>query len=394
MEQDCIARGCKYQEDEEIKVKSCEQGRCNKLNVYDWLKSVPESSLTQDIVEIRFKNTRKGFYKNVNKLMLKPGDIVAVEASPGHDIGIVSLTGELVLEKLVIHDVDIVNAEFKKVYRKAKQVDFEKWYNAISMEHSAMIKSRNISIDLKLNMKIGDVEYQGDKTKAIFYYIADDRVDFRELIKILADEFKVRIEMKQIGARQEAGRIGGIGSCGRELCCSSWITDFVSVTTNAARMQEVSLNPQKLAGQCGKLKCCLNYELPCYMDAQKDFPDKNIKLVTKEGQAYHTKTDVYRRMMWYAFDGESSGNIYILPVEKVIEIIDMNKKGKKPDKLSDHTFYAGFDDIEYKNGVDEESLNRFKEDEADTKKSKKRKKPQQHHRNKNKKRHSHKPQRR
>ena len=234
-------------------------GSCSKLDTFDWLDNIPDPIQKIDVVEVRFKNTRKEFFVNVNGLRLKKGDIVAVEASPGHDIGVVSLIGEIVKIQLRKHHISPDKQEFKKIYRKAKSADLEKWYEATSLEVSTMLETRKVAADLKLEMKIGDVEYQGDRTKAIFYYIADERVDFRELIKILAEKFKIRIEMRQIGARQEAGRIGGIGSCGRELCCSTWMTNFVSVTTNSARYQEISLNPQKLAGQCGKLKCCLNY---------------------------------------------------------------------------------------------------------------------------------------
>ena len=268
--------------------------KCSKLDDYNWLRDLPETGKETDIVEIRFKNTRKGFYRNVNQLRLNRGDIVAVEASPGHDIGVVALTGNLVLKQLHKYGIRPDSEDIRKVYRKAKDADLDKWKEAIKKEHETMIRSRTFADRLKLNMKIGDVEFQGDKTKAIFYYIADERVDFRQLIKDLAEAFRVRIEMKQIGARQEAGRIGGIGSCGRELCCATWITNFVSVTTAAARYQEVSLNPQKLAGQCGKLKCCLNYEVTSYVDAQKDFPDRNIILKTKQGEAYFQKTDIYR----------------------------------------------------------------------------------------------------
>jgi cell fate regulator YaaT (PSP1 superfamily) len=340
---------------------------CSKLETFDWLSSIPETKREIDIVEVSFKNTRKEFFVNSNGLRLRKGDIVAVEASPGHDIGIVSLTGELVYLQLKKQGISPDGQEFKKIYRKAKATDLEKWYEAIMLEHTTMIKTRQIADDLKLDMKIGDVEYQGDRTKAIFYYIADERVDFRELIKILADTFKIRIEMRQIGARQEAGRIGGIGSCGRELCCSTWITNFVSVTTNSARYQEISLNPQKLAGQCGKLKCCLNYELDCYIDAQKDFPSTEIVLETQKGQAYHNKTDIFRRVMWYSFDRVSVVNITPVPIDRVIEIIELNKKGQKVDALIDLTVLEeGV--LDYKNVVGQESLTRF-----DDKKGKRRK---------------------
>jgi Uncharacterized homolog of PSP1 len=344
-----------------------------KLDVYDWLKDVPESAQRPDVVEIKFKNTRKGFYSNTNQLRLQRGDVVAVEASPGHDIGIVSLTGDLVVEQMRKQKLDPNTYEAKKVYRKAKPVDIEKWHEAIALEHKTMIKARQISAELRLDMKIGDVEYQGDKTKAIFYYIADDRVDFRQLIKVLAEQFKIRIEMRQIGARQEAGRIGGIGPCGRELCCSTWITNFVSVTTNAARYQEISLNPQKLAGQCGKLKCCLNFELDCYIDAQKDFPNTSIPLETKDGTAYHQKTDIFKRLMWYSFDKFNSMNMVQVSVDRVKEIIRLNKKGIKVDKLVSEKSTDNKKSLDYENVVGQDSLNRFDKKENPNKRRGKRK---------------------
>jgi len=343
-----------------------------KLDVYDWLNDVPESALCPNIVEIKFKNTRKGFYANTNQLRLERGDVVAVEASPGHDIGIVSLTGDLVMEQMRKQKLDPKTYEAKKVYRKAKPVDIEKWHEAIALEHKTMIKARQISADLRLDMKIGDVEYQGDKTKAIFYYIADDRVDFRQLIKVLAEQFKIRIEMRQIGARQEAGRIGGIGPCGRELCCSTWITNFVSVTTNAARYQEISLNPQKLAGQCGKLKCCLNFELDCYIDAQKDFPSTSIPLETKDGTAYHQKTDIFKRLMWYSFDKHNAINMVQLTVDRVKEIIRINKDGKKVDQLISENESKSKKSLDYENVVGQDSLNRFDKSENQKKRRGKR----------------------
>ena len=345
---------------------------CSKLETYDWLGDIPDSADKFDIIEVGFKNTRKEFYINANSLRLKKGDIVAVEASPGHDIGIVSLTGELVNFQLRKQGINSLEHEFKKVYRKAKPADLEKWYEATSLEDTTMLKTREVASDLKLEMKIGDVEYQGDKTKAIFYYIADERVDFRELIKILAEKFKIRIEMRQIGARQEAGRIGGIGSCGRELCCSTWITNFVSVTTNSARYQEISLNPQKLAGQCGKLKCCLNYELDCYLDAQKDFPSTKIVLETKNGQAYHSKTDIFRGVMWYTFDPINLVNFTPVPIARVKEIIELNKKGTKVEMLIEISENASKEQgpLDFHNVVGQESLTRF--DEQKTKKKKRR----------------------
>jgi len=352
------------------KCGGCSKGKSDhrllagKLDVYDWLGDVPESTLCPDIIEVKFKNTRKGFYSNNNKIRLKRGDIIAVEASPGHDIGIVSLTGDLVVEQMKRQKLDPKTYEAKKVYRIAKPVDIEKWHEAIALEHKTMIKARQISADLKLNMKIGDVEYQGDKTKAIFYYIADERVDFRQLIKVLAEEFRIRIEMRQIGARQEAGRIGGIGPCGRELCCSTWITNFVSVTTNAARYQEISLNPQKLAGQCGKLKCCLNYEMDVYIDARKDFPATNIPLECKDGTAYHQKTDIFKRLMWYSFDKNYAVNMVQIPIDRVKEIIRLNKKGTKVNELVSKKEEIARKALDYENVVGQDSLNRF--DKAET----------------------------
>jgi cell fate regulator YaaT (PSP1 superfamily) len=357
-----ISRGCTHIASDAADSHFCKCGSCSKLEVYDWLNDIPTGMLPSDIVEVRFKNTRKGYYRNVNGLTLKQGDIIAVEASPGHDIGIVALSGELVSQQIKRFKVRTENGDFKKVYRKAKSVDIEKWKEALDLEDATMLKARKISDNLKLNMKIGDVEYQGDKTKAIFYYIAEERVDFRELIKVLAEEFKVRIEMRQIGARQEAGRIGGIGSCGRELCCTTWMTSFVSVSTNAARYQEVSLNPQKLAGQCSKLKCCLNYELDAYLDTQKDFPDINVPLEAFDGTMYHQKTDVFRRMMWYSYSRDEGANFIPLPVEKVKEILIANKKGIKPkvevEEEKDAKKIAS-QELDFKNVVGQESITRF-----------------------------------
>ena len=331
-----------------------------KLTVYNWMEDTPEGCTPSEIVEVRFKNTRKGFYLNNSNLKLNIGDIVAVEAALGHDIGIVSLTGELVREQMRLKKVDLERNPLKKIYRKAKPHDIEKWQQAIALEHDTMIRSRVIAAELGLDMKIGDVEYQGDKTKAIFYYIANDRVDFRKLIKILAETFHIRIEMKQIGARQEAGRIGGIGSCGRKLCCSTFITNFISVSTSAARYQDISLNPQKLAGQCGKLKCCLNYEVDAYIDEQKDFPSTNIWLNTGEGMLYHQKTDIFGRNMSYSFDKEGRGTLIKQSVARVKEIIAMNKRGQIPAKAVDVEKEEQVN-IGYTDGVGEESLNRFDE---------------------------------
>jgi len=305
----------------------------NKLPVTDWLNRYERISGKEDIIEVRFKNTRKEYYRNSNNLRLKKGDIIAVEAKYGHDIGTVSLSGNLVWAQLKSKRVDLDRYELREIYRVARSSDIEKWKEALALEDQTMIHTRQIVKGLNLDMKVGDVEYQGDKSKAIFYYIAEDRVDFRELIKILAKEFGVRIEMKQIGARQEAGRIGGIGSCGRELCCSSWKTEFNSVVLNAAKVQELPSNVQKLAGQCGKLKCCLMYELDTYMEAREEIPKVLLELETKEGMAYHHKTDILKRVMYYSFDKDSPEHLMPVSVERVKEIINMNKKGIKADKL-------------------------------------------------------------
>ena len=309
---------------------------CNKLSVFDWLgnMNLPEGQNRFDIVEIRFKNSRKEFFRNTNSLNINVGDVIAVESNSGHDIGTVSLTGELVKLQLKKHNVNFDSEEIKKIYRKAKQTDIEKWREAQSLEINTMYRARTIALNLGLQMKLSDVEYQGDKSKAIFYYTADARVDFRELIKLLADEFKVRIEMKQIGARQEASRLGGIGSCGRELCCSSWLTDFRTVSTSAARYQQLSLNPLKLAGQCGKLKCCLNYELDSYLDALKEFPEmEGKKLQTKKGEAFLQKTDIFKRTMWFSY--RSDPGVFIpLDLKTVHSILELNAKGEMPEALT------------------------------------------------------------
>lgn len=335
-------------------------GTCSKLEVYDWLGDVTNVADRDNIIEVRFKNTRKDYYRNVNNLRLKIGDIVAVEASPGHDIGIVSLTGELVKHQMKKHKVTLLNGDVRKVYRKAKPADIDKWKEAINLEHDTMIRSRQIAADLNLEMKIGDVEFQGDRTKAIFYYIAEGRVDFRQLIKVLAETFRIRIEMKQIGARQEAGRIGGIGPCGRELCCATWVSNFVSVTTNAARYQEISLNPQKLAGQCGKLKCCLNYEVDSYIDAQKDFPPNNVSLETEKATFNFFKIDIFKRTMYYLEDSPHSTGPVAVPVERVKEIIRINKQGKKvPNLLGENYHTPSVKTKEYEDVLSQDSLTRF-----------------------------------
>jgi len=304
---------------------------CFKLHETQWTEGYPDNIPT-DIFEVRFKNTRRSYYQNVNGLPLKRGDIVAVEASPGHDIGIVSLTGDMVAKQMRRVGFTPYNGEFKKIYRLAKPYDIERWQEAIALEHETMIRSRQIAADMGLNMKIGDVEYQGDKIKAIFYYIADERVDFRELIKVFAEQFHIRIEMKQIGARQEAGRIGGLGACGRELCCASWISSFSSVTTNAARMQDISLNPQKLAGQCSKLKCCLVYEYDTYADARREFP-RVRELQALDGDYYFIKNDILAGTMLFSSSKDAMTNVVALPVARVREIIALNRNGKKVEKL-------------------------------------------------------------
>lgn len=315
--------------------KGCSKIQNTKLNTSNWLCDIPEAENATDFVEVQFKNTRKGYYLNNTQIPLEKGDVVAVESSPGHDIGTVTLTGKLVL--LQMKKNNYRDAEPKKVYRKAKQNDLDKYEEAKAKEHETMIKSRQIAADLNLNMKIGDVEYQGDGNKAIFYYIADERVDFRQLIKVLADAFRVRIEMKQIGARQEAGRIGGIGPCGRELCCSSWMTSFVSVATGAARYQDISMNPQKLAGQCAKLKCCINYEVDAYVEAQKRLPSREIVLETKDNSYYHFKTDIFKREITYSTDKVFAANLVTISANRAFDIINMNKKGSKPIALETDT---------------------------------------------------------
>ena len=340
----------------------------NKLNTYDWMADIPGNSDEQDMVEVQFKNTRKGYYKNSNKLPLAKGDIVAVEASPGHDIGTVTLTGRLVplqMKKANIRP----DAEIKRVYRKAKPVDMEKYEEAKSREHQTMIRSRKIAEDLGLKMKIGDVEYQGDGNKAIFYYIADERVDFRQLIKVLAEAFKVRIEMKQIGARQEAGRIGGIGPCGRELCCATWMTSFISVSTSAARYQDISLNPQKLAGQCAKLKCCLNYEVDAYVECQKRLPSKEIELETSDSTYYYFKADILSGNITYSTDKSFLANECTISARRAFEVINMNKRGEKPEKLDSSE--VAKEDRKTKDLLEQESLTRF--DKNKTSKNKKKK---------------------
>ena len=340
----------------------------NKLNTYDWLADIPGNADEQDIVEVQFKNTRKGYFKNSNHLALEKGDIVAVEASPGHDIGTVTLTGRLV--PLQMRKANIKpDTEIRRIYRKAKPVDMEKYEEAKSREHDTMIRSRKIAEDLGLQMKIGDVEYQGDGNKAIFYYIADERVDFRQLIKVLAEAFRVRIEMKQIGARQEAGRIGGIGPCGRELCCATWMTNFISVSTSAARFQDISLNPQKLAGQCANLKCCLNYEVDAYVECQKRLPSKEITLETADATYFYFKADILKNTITYSTDKSFLANEATITARRAFEIINMNKRGEKPEKLVEE--YNEREAKQPKDLLEQESLTRF--DKSKNSKGKKKK---------------------
>ncbi|MDE5572264.1 MAG: hypothetical protein K2I94_00680 [Muribaculaceae bacterium] len=308
---------------------ACPRG---KLHSFNWLGDVPGQHADDDIVEVLFKNTRKGYYRNSTNIPLEIGDLVAVEASPGHDIGKVSLVGKLV--RLQMKKAGVKNeTEIKRVFRKARPNDIEKFEEAKARENDTMIRSRKIAESLNLNMKIGDVEYQGDGCKAIFYYIADERVDFRQLIKILADTFKIRVEMKQIGSRQEAGRIGGIGPCGRPLCCASWMTNFVSVATSAARYQDISLNPQKLAGQCAKLKCCLNFEADAYVECVKQLPSREIRLETADATYYHFKTDIFKKELTYSTDKSMPANLVTISADRAFEIIAMNKRGEKPMSL-------------------------------------------------------------
>jgi len=338
---------------------TCNSGGCNKLEVYDWLANIalPVGQEIYNIVEVRFKNSRKAFYKNSSNFSLQVGDIVIVDTAPGYDVGLVSVSGELARIQVKKKAPTLKDIEIKRILRIANQNEIDKWIKGRSLEKELMYKSRTIAIELSLEMKISDVEYQGDLSKATFYYTAEGRIDFRQLIKNLADEFKVRIEMRQIGSRQEAARLGGIGSCGRELCCTTWLTDFRSVSTSAARYQQLSLNPQKLAGQCGKLKCCLNYELDMYLDAIKSFPKTEIKLLTEKGDAYHVKTDVFKHVMWYAFQGQN-GLIALSP-ERVKEIMRLNKNGEKPKELVEFVFTEKVVEIGYSNVVGQDSVNRF-----------------------------------
>ncbi|NER13192.1 hypothetical protein GWK08_07060 [Leptobacterium flavescens] len=347
-------RGCKNN-------GTCGTDGCNKLTVFDWLSnmSLPSGQKPFDCVEVRFKNSRKLFFRNTDKHQLSIGDIVATEASPGHDVGIVTLTGELVKIQMKKKKVEWNDDAVPKIYRKASQRDIDVWQKSRDREEDVKKRSRELAIALGLQMKISDVEFQGDGSKATFYYTADDRVDFRQLIKEMAKAFSIRIEMRQIGFRQEAARLGGVGSCGRELCCSTWLTDFRSVNTAAARYQQLSLNPQKLAGQCGKLKCCLNYELDAYLDALQEFPKSDVRLQTEKGKASCQKIDIFKGLLWYAYE-ENSINWHKLKVEQVNEIVSYNEKGKKVPSLEEYALEIIDDNKkEFENVVGQDSLTRF-----------------------------------
>ena len=348
----------------------CAQGcsrHADKLNTYDWLADLPDNAEASDIVEVQFKPPRKGYYINVNKIPLEKGDVVAVEGNPGHDVGTVTMTGRLVPLQLKKANLK-PGTELKKIYRKARQTDLDKYEEAKKREHETMIESRQIALHLGLQMKIGDVEYQGDGSKAIFYYIADERVDFRQLIKVLADRFHVRIEMKQIGARQEAGRIGGIGPCGRELCCATWMTNFSSVSTAAARFQDISLNPQKLAGQCAKLKCCMNYEVDQYMESLKQLPSREISLHTQDAEYFFFKADILRHLLTYSTDKKFLAGEQTITARRAFEVIQMNREGKKPASLLEEGKDSEPTSLDLLN---QENINRFDSQNGKRKKKKK-----------------------
>lgn len=354
---------------------TCGTDSCNKLTVFDWLSNMnlPNGEEPFDCAEVRFKNGRKEFYRNSDKLTLSIGDIVATEATTGHDIGIVTLTGELVKIQMKKKGVNHKNTDVPKIYRKASQKDIDIWSAAREREEPMKVRARELAIAQSLEMKISDIEFQGDGSKATFYYTANDRIDFRQLIKDFAREFSTRIEMKQVGFRQEAARLGGIGSCGRELCCSTWLTDFRSVNTSAARYQQLSLNPQKLAGQCGKLKCCLNYELDTYMDALKDFPDFDTKLSTEKGDAVCQKQDIFKGLMWFAYTNNFS-NWQVLSIDQVREIVSQNKQGAKVSSLEDFAIEVPASvEKDFNNSMGQESLTRFDQPKKKKRPSKKRK---------------------
>ena len=351
---------------------TCGTDGCNKLTVFNWLENMEPVGNEDElnIFEVRFKNGRKQYYKNSNNLTLSIGDLIVVNAERGYDVGFITLKGGLIPIQLKRKKIDSKSTEFLEILRKASQVDIDKWQNSREKEEEIKKKSRELAISLNLKMKISDVEFQGDGSKATFYYTAVGRVDFRQLIRDMAREFSIRIEMKQIGLREEASRLGGIGSCGRELCCSTWLTDFRSVTTSAARYQQLSLNPQKLAGQCGKLKCCLNYELDFYHEALKDFPKSNTKLLTEKGIAYCQKIDIFKKTLWFVYKNDSI-NWHQISEKNVKEILKINAEGKKIENLEDYTISEKISNINFENVVGQDSLTRF--DKKKKKKKKKRK---------------------
>ena len=363
---DC-SRGCTTERTENGELICNYSHSCCKLADFDWLEGISDPKFS-NLYEVRFKNTRKGFYENTSHQLLKTGDLVVVEAATGHDVGIITLSGPVVGRQMVRAHFDMDTKELKKIYRKARPLDLEKWQEAIARESSTMIRARQIAAELGLDMKIGDVEFQGDGSKAIFYYIADERVDFRQLIKVFAEEFRIRIEMKQIGARQEAGLIGGLGVCGRALCCAKFITNFQSISTQAARCQDLSLNPQKLAGQCGKLKCCINYEVPVYLDAQSRIPQVNAPLEFMDGQAWLVKVDVLKGIMWFSYEQGNASKVTPLTVEEVRKIKAANQKGSKPATMLKDSDSG---DIGFVSSIGDDSIDRFDK----KKKKKKKKKP-------------------
>ena len=354
---DC-SRGCTTERTENGELICNYSHSCCKLADFDWLEGISDPKFS-NLYEVRFKNTRKGFYENTSHQLLKTGDLVVVEAATGHDVGIITLSGPVVGRQMVRAHFDMDTKELKKIYRKARPLDLEKWQEAIARESSTMIRARQIAAELGLDMKIGDVEFQGDGSKAIFYYIADERVDFRQLIKVFAEEFRIRIEMKQIGARQEAGLIGGLGVCGRALCCAKFITNFQSISTQAARCQDLSLNPQKLAGQCGKLKCCINYEVPVYLDAQSRIPQVNAPLEFMDGQAWLVKVDVLKGIMWFSYEQGNASKVTPLTVEEVRRIKAANQKGSKPATMLKDSDSG---DIGFVSSIGDDSIDRQKEE--------------------------------
>ena len=364
---DCF-RGCTIVTDEETGEKDIRyrQGCC-KLEVYDVLKGISPEQFN-NYFEVRFKNTRKGIYVNASGQSIKTGDLVVVEAATGHDLGIVTLEGPIVGRQMKCKGVDMEKQELKKIYRKARPFDIQRWQEAIAREQETMIRARVLANNLGLEMKIGDVEFQGDGTKAIFYYIADGRVDFRQLIKDFAEEFHIRVEMKQIGARQEAGLIGGLGVCGRELCCANYITEFKSITTSAARTQDLSLNPQKLAGQCGKLKCCLNYEVEAYLDAHSRIPRVSEPLDFQDGQAWLVKTDILAETLYFSYEKGSLAQIFPLKAQEVRDIQAMNRRGEKPATLRQEEVSAP----EFITAVGDDAINRFDPEKKKRRKSRNR----------------------